>query len=724
MAQTAQDILESVFGLTAFRGFQKDVIETVAAGGDALVLMPTGGGKSLCYQIPALMRSGMAVVVSPLIALMADQVRALSDAGVKAAYLNSTLAWPEVADIKRRAAAGDVDILYVAPERLVLESTLQFLSTVRLSLFAIDEAHCVSMWGHDFRPEYAQLSVLRERWPEVPRIALTATADLATREEICERLLVNPKRFVASFDRPNIRYRIVEKDHAQHQLTHFIEDEHRGESGIVYCLSRAKAESTAEKLVARGINARAYHAGMDSQMRHDNQAWFINTPGAVICATIAFGMGIDKPDVRFVAHIDMPKSIENYFQETGRAGRDGKPAQAWMCYGLADVVNQMRLIEMSDADDLYKRRSSIKLDAMLALAETVHCRRKLLLNYFGEEAPETCGNCDNCRNPKPKVDARAALKMALEALRDIGDKFKADYLVNVLVGKTTALIKSYGHNKSKWFGAGAEHDARFWGAVLRQALILGLIDKNIENYGLISVNKKGEGYIALPFPVTVTLDHDYDEEEKESESVAPMGKGGAADEELFSMLKDLRKKVAKQHGLPPFVIFQDPSLEDMAVQYPITFEEMQNITGVGVGKARKFGEEFIRLIKAYVEEKEIIRPQDMIVKGVASKSGNKIFIIQSIDRKMDFEDIARAKDLDFDELLTEIEGIVNAGTKLDISYYLKEFMDEDKIEDIYLYFKEDAESDSLDAAIEELGADYTEEEIRLVRIKFMCEQGN
>jgi ATP-dependent DNA helicase recQ len=314
--------------------------------------------------------------------------------------------------------------------------------------------------------------------------------------------------------------------------------------------------------------------------------------------------------------------------------------------------------------------------------------------------------------------------MALEALRDIGDKFKADYLVNVLVGKTTALIKSYGHNKSKWFGAGAEHDARFWGAVLRQALILGLIDKNIENYGLISVNKKGEGYIALPFPVTVTLDHDYDEEEKESESVAPMGKGGAADEELFSMLKDLRKKVAKQHGLPPFVIFQDPSLEDMAVQYPITFEEMQNITGVGVGKARKFGEEFIRLIKAYVEEKEIIRPQDMIVKGVASKSGNKIFIIQSIDRKMDFEDIARAKDLDFDELLTEIEGIVNAGTKLDISYYLKEFMDEDKIEDIYLYFKEDAESDSLDAAIEELGADYTEEEIRLVRIKFMCEQGN
>ncbi len=361
----------------------------------------------------------------------------------------------------------------------------------------------------------------------------------------------------------------------------------------------------------------------------------------------------------------------------------------------------------------------------VSYAESSMCRRKTLLHYFGEDyKEENCGNCDNCRNPRPKIDARAALKTALEALRDLGDKFKADYLINVLTGKNTALIKSYGHNKSKWFGAGAEHDARFWGAVLRQALILGLVDKNIENYGLISVNRKGENYIAMPFPVTVTLDHDYDEEEREAEAVAPMGKGGAADEELFSMLKDLRKKVAKQHGLPPFVIFQDPSLEDMAVQYPITFEEMQNITGVGVGKARKFGEEFIRLIKAYVEEKEIIRPQDMIVKGVASKSGNKIFIIQSIDRKMDFEDIARAKDLDFDELLTEIEGIVNSGTKLDISYYLKEFMDEDKIEDIYLYFKEDAESDSLDAAIEELGADYTEEEIRLVRIKFMCEQGN
>lgn len=605
MAQTAQDILESVFGLTAFRGFQKDVIETVAAGGDALVLMPTGGGKSLCYQIPALMRSGMAVVVSPLIALMADQVRALSDAGVKAAYINSTLAWPEVADIKRRAAAGDVDILYVAPERLVLESTLQFLSTVRLSLFAIDEAHCVSMWGHDFRPEYAQLSVLRERWPEVPRIALTATADLATREEICERLLVNPKRFVASFDRPNIRYRIVEKDHAQRQLTHFIEDEHRGESGIVYCLSRAKAESTAEKLVARGINARAYHAGMDSQMRHDNQAWFINTPGAVICATIAFGMGIDKPDVRFVAHIDMPKSIENYFQETGRAGRDGKPAEAWMCYGLADVVNQMRLIEMSDADDLYKRRSSIKLDAMLALAETVHCRRKLLLNYFGEEAPETCGNCDNCLEPSEIIDATVAAQKLVSCIwrcnKLSGHTFGARHIVDVLLGNPTEKVFAEGHDKLSTFGIGKDLDPDQWRRLIRQLIVLRILTVDAERYSALAF-AGGRASELLKGKIRVTM-----RKNGLTATKAKSGRRGNKEEWnpseetrlLFEALRAWRLEEARRLEQPAYCIFWDSALKAIAQAKPGTIEEMRRIDRIGNGRIEKYGEALLEVIKAF-----------------------------------------------------------------------------------------------------------------------------
>ena len=605
LAQTAQDILESVFGLTAFRGFQKDVIETVAAGDDALVLMPTGGGKSLCYQIPALMRSGMAVVVSPLIALMADQVRALSDAGVKAAYINSTLAWPEVADIKRRAAAGDVDILYVAPERLVLESTLQFLSTVRLSLFAIDEAHCVSMWGHDFRPEYAQLSVLRERWPEVPRIALTATADLATREEICERLLVNPKRFVASFDRPNIRYRIVEKDHAQRQLTHFIEDEHRGESGIVYCLSRAKAESTAEKLVARGINARAYHAGMDSQMRHDNQAWFINTPGAVICAPIAFGMGIDKPDVRFVAHIDMPKSIENYFQETGRAGRDGKPAEAWMCYGLTDVVNQMRLIEMSDADDLYKRRSSIKLDAMLALAETVHCRRKLLLNYFGEEAPETCGNCDNCLEPPEIIDATVAAQKLVSCIwrcnKLSGHTFGARHIVDVLLGNPTEKVFAEGHDKLSTFGIGKDLDPDQWRRLIRQLIVLRILTVDAERYSALAL-AGGRASELLKGKIRVTM-----RKNGLTATKAKSGRRGNKEEWnpseetrlLFEALRAWRLEEARRLEQPAYCIFWDSALKAIAQAKPGTIEEMRRIDRIGNGRIEKYGEALLEVIKAF-----------------------------------------------------------------------------------------------------------------------------
>ena len=718
--------LKEYFGFSSFKGNQEAVIRNVLEGKDTFVLMPTGGGKSLCYQLPALLMDGVAIVISPLIALMKNQVDAMrtfsAESGI-AHFLNSSLNKTAVTQVRSDVLAGKTKLLYFAPESLTKEDNVAFLRKIRISFYAIDEAHCISEWGHDFRPEYRRIRPIINEIGPAPLIALTATATPKVQLDIQKNLgMSDAAVFKSSFNRPNLYYEIRPKHDVDREIIRFIK-QNEGKSGIIYCLSRKKVEELTELLVANGIRALAYHAGMDAATRAANQDAFLMERVEVIVATIAFGMGIDKPDVRYVIHYDIPKSLEGYYQETGRAGRDGGEGHCLTFYSYKDIQKLEKFMQGKPVAE--QEIGKLLLLETVSYAESSMCRRKTLLHYFGEEyTEENCGNCDNCRHPKPRIDARAALRMALEALRDLGDKFKTDYLINVLVGKNTALIKSYGHNKSKWFGAGAEHDARFWGAVLRQALIMGLVDKNIENYGLISINKRGEDYVAMPYPVTVTLDHDYDEEEKEAEAVAPVGRGGAADEELFSMLKDLRKKVAKQHGLPPFVIFQDPSLEDMAVQYPVTIEEMQNITGVGVGKARKFGAEFVKLIKAYVEEKEIIRPQDMVVKSVASKSGNKIFIIQSIDRKMDFEDIARAKDLDFNELLTEIEGIVNSGTKLDISYYLKDFMDEDKVEDIYLYFKEDAESDSLDAAIGELGSDYTEEEIRLVRIKFICEQGN
>ena len=718
--------LKEYFGFSSFKGNQEAVIRNVLERKDTFVLMPTGGGKSLCYQLPALLMEGVAIVISPLIALMKNQVDSMrtfsAESGV-AHFLNSSLNKTAVQQVRADVLAGKTKLLYFAPESLTKEDNVAFLRKIKISFYAIDEAHCISEWGHDFRPEYRRIRPIINEIGSAPLIALTATATPKVQMDIQKNLgMSDAAVFKSSFNRPNLYYEIRPKHDVDREIIRFIK-QNEGKSGIIYCLSRKKVEELTELLIANGIKARAYHAGMDAATRAGNQDDFLMERVDVIVATIAFGMGIDKPDVRYVIHYDIPKSLEGYYQETGRAGRDGGEGHCLTFYSYKDIQKLEKFMQGKPVAE--QEIGKLLLVETVSYAESSMCRRKTLLHYFGEEyAEENCQNCDNCRNPQPQVDAQAALRMALEALRDIGDKFKSDYLVSVLIGKNTALIKSYGHNKSKWFGAGEEHDARFWGAVIRQALILGLVDKNIENYGLISINPKGEQFITMPFPVNITLDHNYDQEEKEAVAEVPMGKGGAADEELFSMLKDLRKKVAKKHDLPPFVIFQDPSLEDMAVQYPVTLEEMQNITGVGVGKARKFGEEFVRLIKAYVEEKEIIRPQDMVVKGVASKSGNKIFIIQSIDRKMDFEDIARARDLDFDELLTEIEGIVNSGTRLDISYYIREFMDEDKADDIYLYFREDAESDSLDDALAELGSDYTEEEIRLVRIKFMCEQGN
>jgi ATP-dependent DNA helicase RecQ len=721
------DKLREYFGFSSFKGNQQEVIANVLAGRDTFVLMPTGGGKSLCYQLPALMMEGVAIVISPLIALMKNQVdsmRAFSETEGVAHFLNSSLNKGAIQQVRDDVLAGKTKLLYFAPESLTKEDNVAFLRKIKISFFAIDEAHCISEWGHDFRPEYRRIRPIINDIGTAPIIALTATATPKVQMDIQKNLVMTDAAvFRSSFNRPNLYYEVRPKVDEVREIIRYIK-QREGKSGIIYCLSRKKVEELAELLRANGIRAHAYHAGLDAATRAGNQDDFLHENVEVIVATIAFGMGIDKPDVRYVIHYDIPKSLEGYYQETGRAGRDGGEGQCVTFYSYKDIQKLEKFMQGKPVAE--QEIGKLLLLETVSYAESSVCRRKTLLHYFGETYPlDDCGSCDNCLNPRPRIDATEDVALALETLAAVGDKFKIDYIESVLTGKATTMIKSYRHHKLEQFGLGSDKGERYWGAVLRQALILGLADKNIENYGLLSINPKGLAFIEEPFPVTVTMDHDYNAEAEEDEPVVTgKGGGGAADEELFVMLKELRRKVAKQHGLPPFVVFQDPSLEDMSVHYPITPEEMQNISGVGAGKARKFGKPFVELIRRYVEDKDIVRPQDMVVKGLANKSANKVYIIQSIDRQMDFSDIARAKDLDFDELLTEIETIVNSGTRLNISYYIDEVMDEEKAEEIYLYFKEDAQSDSVGEAIRELGSDFTEEEIRLVRIKFICEQGN
>ena len=638
-------------------------------------------------------------------------------------FLNSSLNKAAVAKVKSDVLEGKTKLLYFAPESLTKEDNVNFLRKIRISFYAIDEAHCISEWGHDFRPEYRRIRPIINEIGPAPLIALTATATPKVQMDIQKNLgMLDSAVFKSSFNRPNLFYEVRSKINATKEIIRYIKS-NEGKSGIIYCLSRKKVEELSELLAANNIKVAPYHAGMDAATRAANQDKFLHEQVDVIVATIAFGMGIDKPDVRYVIHYDIPKSLEGYYQETGRAGRDGAGGHCITFYSYKDIQKLEKFMQGKPLAE--QEIGRLLLQETVSYAESSVCRRKTLLHYFGEEfAEENCGCCDNCLHPKPRFEGMEPMKLMLQVLQSIGDKFKADYLINMLVGRNNALIKSYNHHKSEWFGVGSDRNDRFWGAVVRQALILGLIDKNIENYGLLSINAAGEEFVRHPHSVMIAADHEYEDGDDDDTVSPPAGKGGVADEELYAMLKDLRKQVARQMELPPFVIFQDPSLEDMSIQYPVTLDEMQNITGVGAGKARKFGKPFVELIKKYCDEKDIVRPQDMVVKSVVNKSGSKVFIIQSIDRQMDFEDIARARDMDFDELLTEIEAIVHSGTRLNVGYYVDQAVDEDKAEEIYLYFKEDAETDSLDEAIKELGGDFTEEEIRLVRIKFMSELGN
>ena len=721
---TTHDYLKKYFGFDTFKGNQEYIINNVLEGRDTFVLMPTGGGKSLCYQLPAVMKQGTAIVISPLIALMKNQVDAMRNFSTDddvAHFLNSSLTKSESARVKKDVLTGKAKLLYVAPESLTKEENIDFLKNILISFYAIDEAHCISEWGHDFRPEYRRIRPIIDIIGRAPIIALTATATPKVQHDIQKNLgILEAEVFKSSFNRPNLYYEVKSKQDVTKEIIKYIKN-NSGKSGIIYCLSRKKVEEMAETLKVNGIRSLPYHAGMDSATRTANQDKFLMEEADIIVATIAFGMGIDKPDVRFVIHYDIPKSLEGYYQETGRAGRDGGEGNCIAYYSYNDI---MKLEKFMQGKPIAEQEIGKQLLLeTVSYAESSVCRRKLLLHYFGEEYPkDNCEACDNCLHPKAQFEGSEAVVNILETILAVKEKFKADHIANILAGKVTSAIKSYKHHKLELFGAGEDKDEKFWNMVIRQALIAKFLVKDIENYGLLKLTEKGMGFLENPTSFMLAEDHDYSDTTDEENAFG--ARTAAVDDELFSILKDLRKKISKQKDVPPFVIFQDPSLEDMAIQYPITIDELQNISGVGAGKAQRYGKEFVEIIKKYVDEKEIIRPLDMIVKSVVNKSGMKVYIIQSIDMKRPLEDIAEAKGLEMSELIGEIEAIVNYGTRINLDYYINMVIDEERQHDIYSYFREEAESDSLEEAITELGNEFEEEEIRLIRIKFLSEMGN
>lgn len=727
MEHSLHELLKKIFGFDSFKGNQEAIIQNVMNGKDTFVIMPTGGGKSMCYQLPALIKDGTAIIISPLIALMKNQVDTIRNYGADegiAHVMNSSLSKAELTQVRTDLITKKTKLLYVAPESLTKEENIEFLKSIEISFYAIDEAHCISEWGHDFRPEYRRLRpIINTIGQKVPVMALTATATPKVQHDIQKNLeILDAMVFMSSFDRPNLYYEIRPKTkNVISDIIKYIKG-HLGKSGIVYCLSRKKVEELANAFVVNGIKALPYHAGLDSVTRKNNQDKFLMEEVDVIVATIAFGMGIDKPDVRFVIHHDIPKSIESYYQETGRAGRDDGEGNCIAFYSYDDIIKLEKFMKGKPVAE--QEIAKELLQETVSYAESAVCRHKLLLHYFGEPyTKENCGACDNCLHPKKKVEGSQDIKTVLEAVVSMNQLFKSNHIANVLIGKNTAAVKSYKHHVLDIYGKGADKDEKFWNAVIKQALIRRFLDKDIDNYGLLKISPEGEAFIKKPYSVMLAQDHDF--EADDDDSFGGSGhKVSTADKTLFTMLKDLRKDISKKENLPPFVIFQDPSLEDMAIQYPIKEEELQHISGVGAGKAHKYGKPFLELIAQYVEENEIIRPMDMVVKSVVNKSGLKVYIIKNIDRKISLDDLAAAKSLVLAEMLDEIERIVLSGTKIDINYYINEHIDEYHQEEIYEYFSE-ATSDSIEDALEELGEEeFSTEEIRLMRIKYLSDVGN